>query len=117
MDIQLHELSHSCSAQPSQSSATCDGRVGFLSLYMSDESDSKFGLGSCREQLLSEISRLLYKYKGEELSITLAGHSMGSSLALLLAYGIAEPGLNKADISKPKIPSRCSPLEAREWGI
>ncbi|KAK6914405.1 Fungal lipase-like domain [Dillenia turbinata] len=77
---------------------------GFLSLYTSDESDSKFGLGSCREQLLSEISRLLYKYKGEELSITLAGHSMGSSLALLLAYDIAELGLNKVDISRPKIP-------------
>ncbi|XP_006478993.3 phospholipase A1-Ialpha2, chloroplastic [Citrus sinensis] len=67
---------------------------GFLSLYTSDESD-KFGLGSCREQLLSEVSRMLNKYKGEELSITLAGHSMGSSLALLLAYDIAELGLNK----------------------
>ncbi|KAK6930630.1 Fungal lipase-like domain [Dillenia turbinata] len=77
---------------------------GFLSLYTSDESDCKFGLGSCREQLLSEISRILYKYKGEELSITLAGHSMGSSLALLLAYDIAELGLNTVDISNPKIP-------------
>ncbi|KAL7209304.1 hypothetical protein ACSBR1_030939 [Camellia fascicularis] len=68
---------------------------GFLSLYTSDESSSKFGLGSCREQLLSEISRLINKYKGEEISITLAGHSMGSSLALLLAYDIGELGLNK----------------------
>lgn len=67
---------------------------GFLSLYTSDESDDKFGLGSCREQLLSEVSRLLNRYRGEELSITLAGHSMGSSLALLLAYDIAELGLN-----------------------
>ncbi|XP_062177962.1 galactolipase DONGLE, chloroplastic-like [Alnus glutinosa] len=69
--------------------------AGFLSLYTSDESECKFGLGSCREQLLSEVSRLLTKYKGEELSITVAGHSMGSSLALLLAYDIAELGLNK----------------------
>lgn len=69
--------------------------AGFLSLYTSEESSSKFGLGSCREQLLSEVSRLIAKYKGEELSITLAGHSMGSSLALLLAYDIAELGLNK----------------------
>ncbi|KAH7521426.1 phospholipase A1-Ialpha2, chloroplastic [Ziziphus jujuba] len=68
---------------------------GFLSLYTSDESNDKFGLESCREQLLSEVSRLLNKYKGEKLSITLAGHSMGSSLALLLAYDIAELGLNK----------------------
>ncbi|XAR48767.1 Phospholipase A(1) [Bertholletia excelsa] len=69
--------------------------AGFLTLYTSDESAQKFGLESCREQLLSEISRLLNKYKGEEISITLAGHSMGSSLALLLAYDISEIGLNK----------------------
>ncbi|KAF9669508.1 hypothetical protein SADUNF_Sadunf14G0114800 [Salix dunnii] len=68
---------------------------GFLSLYTSNESDDKFGLKSCREQLLSEVSRLLNLYKGEELSISLAGHSMGSSLALLLAYDIAELGLNR----------------------
>ncbi|XP_040999757.1 galactolipase DONGLE, chloroplastic [Juglans microcarpa x Juglans regia] len=74
--------------------------AGFLSLYTSDESTSKFGLGSCREQLLSEVSRLLTKYKGEELSITVAGHSMGSSLALLLAYDIAELGLNKQNSSR-----------------
>ncbi|KAH0925647.1 hypothetical protein HID58_017903 [Brassica napus] len=35
------------------------------------------------------------RYKGEDMSITLAGHSMGSSLAHLLAYDIAELGLNK----------------------
>lgn len=70
---------------------------GFLSLYTSDERSSKFGPESCREQLLSEISRLINKYKGEELSITLAGHSMGSSLAVLLAYDIAELGLTKND--------------------
>lgn len=55
----------------------------------------KFGLESCREQLLSEVSRLLNKYKEEEVSITMAGHSMGSALALLLAYDIAELGLNR----------------------
>ncbi|XP_047315262.1 phospholipase A1-Ialpha2, chloroplastic-like [Impatiens glandulifera] len=69
--------------------------AGFLCLYTSSEKVGKFGLQSCREQLLAEISRLLNKYKGEELSITVAGHSMGSSLALLLAYDIAELELNK----------------------
>ncbi|XP_027353485.1 galactolipase DONGLE, chloroplastic-like [Abrus precatorius] len=73
---------------------------GFLSLYTSDESSSKFGLESCREQLLSEVSRLINKYKGESLSISLAGHSMGSALALLLAYDIAELGLNKKNNHK-----------------
>ncbi|XP_022761005.1 galactolipase DONGLE, chloroplastic-like [Durio zibethinus] len=77
---------------------------GFLSLYTSDETDSRFGLESCREQLLSEVSRLLNEYKGEELSITLAGHSMGSALALLLAYDISELGLNKNDSDQDQIP-------------
>lgn len=76
---------------------------GFLNLYTSDESEIKFGLESCRQQLLSEISRLINKHKGEELSITLAGHSMGSSLAQLLAYDIAELGLNRR-IGKGDIP-------------
>uniref|UniRef100_A0A7N1A2E6 Fungal lipase-type domain-containing protein n=1 Tax=Kalanchoe fedtschenkoi TaxID=63787 RepID=A0A7N1A2E6_KALFE len=75
---------------------------GFLSLYTSDECSSKqFGLHSCREQLLSEISRLVNKYKGEETSITVAGHSMGSSLGLLLAYDVAELGLNRAEAGQP----------------
>ncbi|KAG5231941.1 galactolipase DONGLE [Salix suchowensis] len=59
---------------------------------------------NCREQLLSEVSRLLNLYKGEELSISLAGHSMGSSLALLLAYDIAELGLNRLGAPDLDIP-------------
>ncbi|XP_020575412.1 galactolipase DONGLE, chloroplastic-like [Phalaenopsis equestris] len=70
---------------------------GFLSLYTSEDTTSRFNSGSCRQQLLSEISRILSKYKNEEeVGITLAGHSMGSSLALLLGYDIAELGLNLA---------------------
>ncbi|XP_031111846.1 galactolipase DONGLE, chloroplastic [Ipomoea triloba] len=70
-------------------------QAGFLSLYTSSsQAESRLGLGSCRQQLLSEISRIINEYKGEELSITLAGHSMGSSLATLLAYDITELGMN-----------------------
>ncbi|XP_008791829.1 galactolipase DONGLE, chloroplastic [Phoenix dactylifera] len=76
---------------------------GFLSLYTSDDSSCKFSSGSCREQLLSEVSRIVNKYKDEELSITLAGHSMGSSLALLLGYDLAELGLNR-DASNREVP-------------
>lgn len=63
---------------------------GFLNLYTSDDSR-----GSCREQLLGEIGRLVQVYRDEEISITLAGHSMGSALALLLGYDLAELGLNR----------------------
>ncbi|OIT38816.1 galactolipase dongle, chloroplastic [Nicotiana attenuata] len=76
--------------------------AGFLSLYTSNEGE-KFGLESCREQLLSEVGKVLNKYKGEEMSITLAGHSMGSALALLLAYDIAELGLNRDRLSNNHI--------------
>lgn len=71
-------------------------QAGFLSLYTSNDTSNKFGIESCRDQLLSEISRLINKYKKDELSITIAGHSMGSSLGLLLAYDIAELGLNRS---------------------
>ncbi|KAL6660669.1 hypothetical protein ACP70R_001704 [Stipagrostis hirtigluma subsp. patula] len=67
---------------------------GFLSLYTSDDVSGKFTTGSCRNQLLSEISRLVAEHRHEDISITLAGHSMGSSLALLLGYDLAEIGLN-----------------------
>ncbi|KAL6840347.1 hypothetical protein ACP4OV_030157 [Aristida adscensionis] len=73
---------------------------GFLSLYTSADKTCRFGgAGSCREQLLREVSRLIdgcaREHAGEEVSVTLAGHSMGSALALLFAYDLAELGLNR----------------------
>ncbi|XP_058106615.1 galactolipase DONGLE, chloroplastic-like [Magnolia sinica] len=67
----------------------------YMNLYTSDDSVCKFSHGSCREQLLSELSRIIKEYRDEELSITISGHSMGGSLAWLLAYDIAELGLNR----------------------
>ncbi|CAO2152082.1 unnamed protein product [Urochloa humidicola] len=70
---------------------------GFLSVYTSDDGGAgggRFTAGSCRNQLLSEVTRLIGEYRNEEMSITLAGHSMGSSLAVLLGYDLAELGLN-----------------------
>ncbi|XP_040375762.1 phospholipase A1 EG1, chloroplastic/mitochondrial-like, partial [Oryza brachyantha] len=73
---------------------------GFLSLYTSADKTCRFGgAGSCREQLLREVSRLIDTCSkanpGEDISVTLAGHSMGSALALLFAYDLTELGLNR----------------------
>lgn len=67
---------------------------GFLSLYTDKEDDCKFAKYSAREQILTEVKRLIEKYPDEELSITMTGHSLGSALAVLSAYDIAETGIN-----------------------
>uniref|UniRef100_A0ACD5XEN1 Uncharacterized protein n=1 Tax=Avena sativa TaxID=4498 RepID=A0ACD5XEN1_AVESA len=72
---------------------------GFLSLYTSADKTCRFGgAGSCREQLLREVSRLIHSgdSHSSDTSVTLAGHSMGGALATLLAYDLAELGLNRA---------------------
>ncbi|GKA72043.1 phospholipase A1-Igamma1, chloroplastic-like protein [Tanacetum coccineum] len=54
---------------------------------------------SAHAKLLAEITRLtkIYGPKGEEISITITGHSLGSALAILSAYDIAESNLDKQD--------------------
>lgn len=71
--------------------------AGFLNLYTATESDCRFCKSSARDQVLSELRRLLQKYRGEKLSITITGHSLGSALAMLSAYDIAEMGLNQSE--------------------
>ncbi|WVY91520.1 hypothetical protein V8G54_037034 [Vigna mungo] len=47
---------------------------------------------SAREQVPSEVKRLLNYYKDKEISIIVTGHSLGAALAVLSAYNIAEVG-------------------------
>ncbi|OIT35086.1 phospholipase a1-igamma3, chloroplastic [Nicotiana attenuata] len=67
---------------------------GFFDLYTQKEKNCHYCSFSAREQILAEINRLIEKYEGEELSITITGHSLGAALALLSAYDIAEMKLN-----------------------
>lgn len=69
---------------------------GFLDLYTNKDETCRFCKYSAREQILTEVKRLMEIYSGEELSITITGHSLGAALAILSAYDIAETGLNVA---------------------
>lgn len=80
-----------------QPAAICNGDLsevvkvesGFLSLYSSSKASSRFNKLSAGQQVAMEVKRLLQKYEGEEISITITGHSLGAALALLCAYDIA----------------------------
>lgn len=68
--------------------------AGFLDMYTDKQIKDGYCKYSAREQVLGELKRLLEKYSNEEVSVTLTGHSLGSAMATLSAFDIAETGLN-----------------------
>lgn len=66
---------------PDQSCGQPKVQCGFLSLYKT----SGAHVSSLAESVVSEIKRLTQLYEGENLSITVTGHSLGAALALLVA--------------------------------
>ncbi|XP_077219373.1 phospholipase A1-Igamma3, chloroplastic-like [Tasmannia lanceolata] len=85
--------------------------AGFFDLYTDKEKDCNFCSFSAREQVLAEIKRLVDRYKGEELSITITGHSLGGALALMSVYDLAEMKVSVVDGSQIPITvfSFCAP--------
>ncbi|CDY09664.1 BnaC07g33970D [Brassica napus] len=59
---------------------------GFNSLYTTGSQHAP----SLADSLVAEISRLVELYAGEELSISVTGHSLGAAIALLAADDIAD---------------------------
>lgn len=69
---------------------------GFVDLYTDKDPTCRLCKYSAREQVLMEVRRLVGHYSalGEDISISITGHSLGSALAMLSAYDIAETGAN-----------------------
>ncbi|KAI3824580.1 hypothetical protein L1987_06043 [Smallanthus sonchifolius] len=61
---------------------------GFLSIYKSKRVTTRYNKTSASDQVMEELKRLLkfYKERGEQVSLTITGHSLGGALAKLNAY-------------------------------
>ncbi|XP_027918175.1 phospholipase A1-IIgamma-like [Vigna unguiculata] len=88
--------------------ARAEVHTGFYSLYTSNNPASPITQTSVRNQVLEEVGRLVEKYKDEEISISVTGHSLGGALATLTAVDIIGQGLN---IRKEQ-PHRICPVTA-----
>lgn len=65
---------------------------GFLSIYASKCSTTRYNKSSASEQVMTEIKNLIEHYTklGEKVSLTITGHSLGGALGLLNAYEAAK---------------------------
>lgn len=68
---------------------------GFLNLYTTANSRTRYNQASVRDQVLTEIRRLVTMYDNEDLSITITGHSLGGAMSVLSAYDIVMSGVNR----------------------
>ncbi|GFY98840.1 alpha/beta-Hydrolases superfamily protein [Actinidia rufa] len=73
---------------------TVKAEAGFLDLYTDKKVDCDYCHISAREQIETEVKKIVARYPNEELSISIMGHSLGSALAMLSGFDIVETGLN-----------------------
>ncbi|CAN0908393.1 Phospholipase A1-Ibeta2, chloroplastic [Linum grandiflorum] len=72
-------VSMSDESKPAQNNSKVE--CGFLSLYKTKGAH----VPSLAQSVIDEVKRLMEQYKGETLSITVTGHSLGAALSLLVA--------------------------------
>ncbi|CAA7409265.1 unnamed protein product [Spirodela intermedia] len=98
---------------------------GFRSLYTSKAESTRYNKTSASEQVMEEIRRLvkMYSNRGEEVSLTVTGHSLGGALALLNAHEAAAggiPGLSHVSVvsfGAPRVGNAAFVGELEELGV
>lgn len=96
---------------------------GFQSIYTSKNEQTRYNKTSASEQVMKEVIKLVkfYREKGEEVSLTITGHSLGGALALLNAYEAADtiPGLPVSVISfgAPRVGNIAFRDELHQMGV
>jgi Lipase (class 3) len=96
---------------------------GFRSLYTSKGETTRYNKLSASEQVMSEIKHLamFYQEKGEKVSITITGHSLGGALDLLNAYeaALAFPTVPVSVISfgAPRVGNEAFADRLKELGV
>ncbi|XP_052206562.1 phospholipase A1-IIdelta [Diospyros lotus] len=72
---------------------------GWLTIYTSSNPESSFTKESARTQLQNKIRKLIEKYRDENPSIILTGHSLGASLSIVAGFDLAENGVSDIPIT------------------
>ncbi|XP_020576325.1 phospholipase A1-Ibeta2, chloroplastic-like [Phalaenopsis equestris] len=104
--------------QPISDSTAAKVSSGFYSLYKTEGSK----IPSLSSAVVEEVRRLVEKYKGEELSITITGHSLGAALAQLVADEIsseieAAPPIAVVSFGGPRVGNRAFAERLEEKGV